>query len=531
MSGVHLAWILFGLYLAVTFWLAYLGHKRTKNFEDFAVGGRSMGPGLTGMTLGACLASTATFVVNPGFVYAYGLPALLALTIPLFAGVFAGLALMSKGFRKYGKTATTLPLWIGERYQSQGLRALFALLCLLNVFYVVLIVVGAAFVMQASMGVPYVWALRIVVGVVFSYVLLGGTYAHAYTNTAQGFVMLVVAAIIFVVALESIGDPSEALATLRAQDPNLVALTNPQSPFYRHWVEVLVCPFVIGVALVAQPHLLLKTLYLKRTRDLATFGAVGFGCFVVFSLVLFAGLAARMDFGPGVAQDLAMPRWLATAFSPTLGAVVSVAILAAAMSTLDGLLVAVSAIVGVDLVAHPWIAPRFGAKDEPARQVLALSAGRITVLALGGVAYFISGWFDPASQVAGKSSGAALIGVFGTLGTYALFVATLPAVLYGIRDRVAPAWSIALASILGVSLHLGLFLGEVTINTGLTACAGLLISLPLPGLVLLLTPAAAPKLEAIKEMAAAEASPSQPAASAPESDCFTTSGRLVAASA
>lgn len=32
-------------------------------------------------------------------------------------------------------------------------------------------------------------------------------------------------------------------------------------------------------------------------------------------------------------------------------------------------------------------------------------------------------------------------------------------------------------------------------------------------------------------MAAAEASPSQPAASAPESDCFTTSGRLVAASA
>ena len=476
MSGVHLAWILFGLYLVVTFYLAYLGHKRTKTFEDFAVGGRSMGPGLTGMTLGACLASTATFVINPGFVYAYGLPALLALTIPLFAGVFAGLALMSKGFRAHGKTATTLPLWIGERYQSEGLRGLFALLCLLNVFYVVLIVVGAAYVMQATMGVPYAWAVTIVVGVVFSYVLLGGTYAHAYTNTAQGFVMLVVAAIIFVVALQAIGNPADAIAALRAQDPHLVGLTHPESPFYRHWIEVVVLPFVIGVALVAQPHLLLKTLYLKRTRDLATFGLVGFGCFVVFSLVLFAGVAARLELGPGIPQDVAAPRWLATAFHPALGALVSVAILAAAMSTLDGLLVAVSAIVGVDLIAHPWLAPRLGAHDEPARQVLALKAGRLTILALGAVAFAIS------------LSPPALVGVFGTLGTYGLLVASLPAVLYGIRERVPPAWSIALASFLGISLHLGLYLSGLTINTGLTACAGLLVALPLPGVILLLTP-------------------------------------------
>ena len=56
-SAHPLAWGLFGVYLVVTFWLAYLGHRRTKSFEDFAVGGRSMGPGLAGMTLGACLAS------------------------------------------------------------------------------------------------------------------------------------------------------------------------------------------------------------------------------------------------------------------------------------------------------------------------------------------------------------------------------------------------------------------------------------------------------------------------------------------
>ena len=46
-----------------------------------------------------------------------------------------------------------------------------------------MIVFGAAKVMQFSMGVSYPWAVAIVVCVVFSYVFLGGTYAHAYTNT------------------------------------------------------------------------------------------------------------------------------------------------------------------------------------------------------------------------------------------------------------------------------------------------------------------------------------------------------------
>lgn len=461
-----LAWSLFGVYLAITFWLAYLGHKRTKSFEDFAVGGRSMGPGLAGMTLGACLASTATFVINPGFVYAYGLPALLAFTLPLFAGVFVGLAVLGRGFREHGKQATTLPVWIGQRYGNQGLRAWFASLCLLHVFYVVLIVVGAALVMSNTMGLPYSTSVGLVVCVVFSYVFFGGTYAHAYTNTAQGAVMLVVAALIFVYALGDIGSPGVALEQLAAQDPQLTGAVHTESPFYRNLFEVLVCPFVIGFALVAQPHLLLKTLYLKRTRDLLAFGVTGFGCFVVFSLVLFAGLAARLEFGGELAQDVAMSRWLATAFPAGLGAVVSVAILAAAMSTLDGLLVAVSAIVGGDLVAHPAVMRRAGVPAER-HNAGALWAGRATIVVLGGIAWVVA--LDPPG----------LIGIFGTIGTYGLLVASLPAVLFGVALRRPPsARGVVFGSVAGLAVHLGLYYGGWTINTGLTATLALFVALP-----------------------------------------------------
>lgn len=473
-----LAWTLFGLYLVATFWLAWLGHKRTKSFAEFALGKRDMGPWLTGMTLGACLASTATFVINPGFVYKWGLPALVALTAPLILGIFAGLFLLGAGFRRHGARAVTLPAWLGERYGSEGLRVWFAALSLLHVFYMVLIVVGAALVMQHTMGVSYHTGVLVTVAVVFSYVFFGGTYAHAYTNTAQGAVMLVVAFLIAGAALRDIGGPASAAEALRTQDPALVALTNPASPFYRHWVEVLVAPFAIGFALVAQPHLLVKALYLKDAKDMAKFSLVGGSCFVIFCLVLLSGLAARVKLGADLPQDAAASAWIAGAFPPAMGAFVSVAVLAAAMSTLDGLLVAVSAIVGADLIGHPALAKRLGATDEAARQRTALHAGRAAVVLLGLVSYLIA------------KSPPALVGIFGTVGTYGLLVASLPALVWGVVLRRPPsALGVGLASAIGLGVHLGLCSWHYAVhanwnvNTGLTALAGLVAALPTPFLV------------------------------------------------
>lgn len=463
-----LAWGLFAVYLALTYWLAYLGHKKTDSFQTFALGKGDMGPGLAGVTLGATLASTATFVINPGFVYQYGLSALLALTLPLFAGIFAGLFLLGPGYRARGGKAATLPVWIGQRYGSQALRAYFAALCLLHIFYMVLIVVGASYVLVGLLGVPYKAAVTIVVGVVFSYILLGGTYAHAYTNLAQGLLMLGVATAIFVQASRGLGSPAAALDALAAQDPRLVGWLFPESPFYRNWLEVAVCPFVLGFALVAQPHLLLKTQYVKSTRDVALMSLTGGACFVVFSLVLVAGLSARVTLGPGIAQDVVMTKWLVSAFPGALGAFVGVTILAAAMSTLDGLLVAVSCIIGHDVVGHPAVARRFGLETEAQREKAAFSAGRWTVIALGVVCWALS--LSPPK----------LVGIFGTVGTYGLLAASLPAIVYGVlRATPPPAWTIVVSSVLALGVHFGLYLG-MTDNTGLTATIALALAMPLP---------------------------------------------------
>lgn len=53
---------------------------------------------VAGMTLGSCLASSATFVFVPGFVYASGLPPLVGFTVPLIAGITVGLVMPGPRF-------------------------------------------------------------------------------------------------------------------------------------------------------------------------------------------------------------------------------------------------------------------------------------------------------------------------------------------------------------------------------------------------------------------------------------------------
>ena len=77
MERTTLAWLAFGAYLVITTGLALRGMRKTKSLAGFALGNGDMGPLLVGITLAASVASTATFVINPGFVWKDGLSALL----------------------------------------------------------------------------------------------------------------------------------------------------------------------------------------------------------------------------------------------------------------------------------------------------------------------------------------------------------------------------------------------------------------------------------------------------------------------
>ena len=466
-------WGLFGVYLVGTTALAWIGHKKTDDLASFAIGKGDMGPVVVGVTLAASIASTATFVINPGFVYVHGLSALMHLGVAAGAGIVTGLLVLSLGFRKFGSenSALTLPQWIGERYESKAMTVFYAAINLLNVMFIVLIVGALSIVMQKTLGLANVESLILIIGFVFSYIFLGGTYAHAYTNTLQGIIMTVVAAIIVASGLHFFGGGLDPVwSSLGAQNANLVELINPESALFGSLFSVYVAGFVIGFALISQPHIMIKTLYVDTDEEMWRSIAVCVGVTIIFMALLLVGFYARLMEIPAerfidpqtgaFRQDLVMTVYVTEAFSPTVVAIISVTLLAAGMSTLDGILIALSSIVANDLFLNLTEDNLLADKTEGERSRIAHRVGQALLIALGIATFFIA--LNPPE----------LLGIFGQVGVYGIVAASAVPILAGIVFDELETAAIFASALVGIGVHLALYvLGMWASSAGVSLVA------------------------------------------------------------
>ncbi len=453
-----LIWGLFAFYLIVTSWLAWLGHKKTTDIESFSVGAGDMNPIVVGVTLAASIASTATFVINPGFVYVHGISALMHLGVAAGLGIVAGLVVMSIGFRRVGKkySALTIPQWMGQRYQSKWITTFFAGVNMLSLTFLVLIVGSLSIVMQQTLGLSNFESTFFIIVFVFSYIFVGGTYAHAYTNTLQGIIMVFIAGIIVWSGLHFLSDGfGPVLDRLTAVDPNLAKTINPSSPLFGSFFSVWVSGFVIGFALVSQPHIMIKALYVKEDSDVWKYLGVCLLVSIVFTALLLVGLYAHMLELPKEAfidpntgnfrQDLVMAVYIKQSFNPVLLAIIMVALMSAGMSTLDGILIALSSIAANDLFLN--LTRDNVLKDKTAKEqgLLAHRAGQVILIALGVITFVIA--LNPPK----------LLGIFGQLGVYGIVAASLAPLLGGIVFKHIHKVPVVIASGVALLTHFGLY--------------------------------------------------------------------------
>ena len=456
MSKELLAWSLLSVYGVVTAVLAYRGYKRTHSMEGFAVGNRDMSPVLVGLSLAVQLTSVATFIVNPGLVYAFGLPAFLGMGVAAALGIVIGVVVLSKGFRRTGQqmSVLTLPGWFGKRYGSRALQVGFALLSLALITFVVLILVAMAYVLMKMLGIPAWTALLGIIVFVFGYVLLGGVNTSVYTNSIQALIMVVVALILVISGLPLLFGGSESfLDRLAARDANLVGLTNAASPYFRNLFEVFVCNFIVGLAIVCQPHVVTKALCLKSERDTNRYLLTAIGVGVVFMLVMLTGLYARLTLAGNLRIDLVIPTYIDTQFSPMLSVVIGIGVLCAGVSTLEGLLLALSAILASDLFL-PVLRRRMSNSSDAAVGKVALMAARLSLMALGGVAFGLAIY-----QMKNPTGGS--VAIFAQYGIYCLFSASFAPVVFGLFARsVGPRLAIA-SALSAVLVYVGVARGEL----------------------------------------------------------------------
>lgn len=456
MSPDLFKYLLTGAYAALVYWLSYIGMRRTKSVEGFSIGNKDMSPYVVGITLAASIASTATFVINPGFVYAHGLAAYLHFGVAGSLGILTAFLVLTRGFLRLGEAnaALTIPQWIYFRYQSRGLSLFFAFINLLSITFVVLILVGCSLLVTGLFPVEQKTALVLVLIFVFSYVLMGGTYAHAYTNTLQGVMMLGVTLLLFWQGWSYFeGDP---VAALQAVGNDFAAPFNANSELYYDFFSVFVCGFVVTFALMLQPHILTKVLYLRSEKDVGKFIGTTVCVGTIFTLMLMIGFYARLaglevDTQDAVVRDYLLHELGNSVIGEYLLVFVFITLLAAGMSTLDGILVALSAMVVSDIVK-----PIFGTDND------GLVLSRWVLVAVGVIGVGLA-WNPPP-----------LIGLFAQKGVYGLAAASLVPVLFGVLiRRPLPLWLIWGSALIGLSTHLTLNLAAGVANPAISATYGI----------------------------------------------------------
>lgn len=449
-------WILVGIYMTVILYFVWQGSRKIKNISDYAVGNINFSPASVGLSLAASMTSAATFIINPGFIANYGLSGVLSFGIVFPIAALVSLVVLTKSFRKYGEQvkALTLAQWIGKRYNSNRYALLMAVLSLLLVTFIVLIVVAITKVLAKALDANEVVVLAATIIFIFGYMMFGGANSMVYTNTIQAVIMVVVAVILIASGYPYFQDGLSGLfEKLNAINPVLTQWKNPDSLLFRDYYEIIFAQAIVGIAVVVQPHIITKSLLLKKESDVNKFLIVAVLIEVLFFSVVFAGLYARLHFSDLMANGVALkndgiiPAYVVSVFSNgtvaiIVGLIVVMGLISAGLSTLEGLIQSVSSSIITDIIKPLF--PDFlndGAKE--------IRANKIAIIVLALLSFFIA--YDQLLHP--KLS----VGILAQNGVYAFFSAAFIPVLFGIFLKNAKTSATFTATIVAVVVHFSVY--------------------------------------------------------------------------
>ncbi|MFW5725282.1 MAG: sodium:solute symporter family transporter [Bacteroidota bacterium] len=445
-------------YALLVLFFVIKGAVKIKNISDYAVGNILFSPYAVGLSLAAAMTSAATFVINPGLIANFGISGVISYGIVLPIAATTSLVVLTKSFRKHGATVKALSLaqWIGTRYNSRHYSFFMALLSMLLITFIVLIVVAIVSVIATALNADPVLVLTGLVVFVVGYMMYGGANSMVYTNTLQALVMLVVGFILLFSGMEHFTEGIGGfLRKLAAIDPALAKPVNPASPLFRDYYEIIFAQLVIGIAIVVQPHIITKSLLLKKESDVNKFLVTAVVVELIFFFVVFSGLYARLAFpdltfnGEPLRNDQIIPTYVVWLFSDTglgvmVGLLVVLGLISAGMSTLEGLIQSVSSSITSDIV-KPLV--KKGTLND--KQLIFANKAAIVFLA-------IITWFIARDQILNPNLSVAIL---AQNGVYAYFSAAFIPVIFGIFFKQIKTYIPLSATITAIVVHFSVYYG------------------------------------------------------------------------
>lgn len=335
--------ITFLIYIAAMVLIGFLAWRSTKNFDDYILGGRSLGSVVTALSAGASDMSGWLLMGLPGAIFLAGISESW-IAIGLIAGAWLNWLLVAGRLRvhtEHNNNALTLPDYFTHRFEdhSRVLRIFSAIIIL--VFFTIYCasgIVAGARLFESTFGLSYGTALWAGALATILYTFVGGFLAVSWTDTVQATLMIFALILAPVMILNATGGLEPAFAAIESVNPAHFDL------FKGATFVGIISLLAWGLGYFGQPHILARFMAADSVKSmrsarrigmtwmiLCLAGAVGVGFFGIAYFAAHPEQAGAVTENPErVFIELAK-----LLFNPWVAGVLLSAILAAVMSTLS----------------------------------------------------------------------------------------------------------------------------------------------------------------------------------------------------
>ena len=435
------------LYLGIMAFIGWYAGRKTNSIGDFFVLSGKAGVLVSGIAYFSTQFSMGTFLGTPGTIYGVGYAGM-AISVPgavfcmILPALLIGRKLITLG-HKYG--FLTMADYLTDRYHSKKMSGVLGVMML---FFLVPMmgaqIIGAGVIVHVFTGLPE-WVGVVGMGIiVILYCMSGGMKGAMMTDVIQGSLMIATAVVTFIVSVVMGGGFSNINHTL--QSMNEAYLTFPGANGYMPWTYYVSNIVLWSFFTMGQPHLFTKFFAMKDHKTMFKAILLGpAGMFFSATLIEWAGVNGIASIQNIEKADQIIPMILQRGMNPFLASIFIAGIVAAGMSTIDGILVTTTGAVTRDIYQ------KIINKDATDETVMKLSK---VVTVIIGIIVICFGVFQPGSIFE--------INLFAFSGM-AIFVVPI---LFGIYWKKATAKG-AIASVIVGIISLLLF----TLNPSVKALA------------------------------------------------------------
>jgi len=394
--------VTFCIYILGMVLIGFIAYRSTKNFDDYILGGRSLGSVVTALSAGASDMSGWLLMGLPGAIFLSGISESW-IAIGLTLGAYLNWKIVAGRLRvqtEYHDNALTLPDFFSSRFEDRSrlLRVISALVIL--VFFTIYCasgVVAGARLFESTFGMSYETALWAGAAATIVYTFVGGFLAVSWTDTVQASLMIFALILTPIIVIIAVGGMDDALRVIEAKSvENVDMLKN------LNFVAVISL-LGWGLGYFGQPHILARFMAADSHRSIRTARRIGMAwmilCLAGAVAVGFFGIAFfqnHPELAAGVTEnsERVFIELTHILFNPWIAGILLSAILAAVMSTLSCQLLVCSSALTEDLYKN------FLRKNASQKELVWV--GRLMVLLVAVVAIALAA--DPNSRVLGLVS-------------------------------------------------------------------------------------------------------------------------------